>query len=94
MIKLNGKEINNSLIGEKIIQNAINLDQALVEILKLEVKRMKKLAKTDDGLKELQKTNFLIKNIIIALTISDDKLQTGIDLYMAHSQLDEETKHD
>ena len=94
MIKLNGKEINKSLIGEKIIQNAINLDQALVEILKLEVKRMKKLAKTDDGLKELQKTNFLIKNIIIALTISDDKLQTGIDLYMAHSQLDEETKHD
>jgi len=62
------------------------LDESLVEILRMEVKRMKQLAKSDIAADEFQKTNNTIKNIIIALLITDEKLKTGIDLYMNNSK--------
>ncbi|NLN43680.1 MAG: hypothetical protein GX152_05745 [Methanosarcina sp.] len=62
------------------------MDESLVEILRMEVKRMKQLAKSDIAADEFQKTNNTIKNIIIALLITDEKLKTGIDLYMNNSK--------
>lgn len=83
---MNGKEMDNSLIGKKIIETAVNLDESLVEILRMEVKRMKQLAKSDIAANEFQKTNNIIRNIIIALLITDEKIKTGIDLYMNNSK--------
>jgi hypothetical protein len=73
------------LIGEKMIKTAINFDESLVEILKIEVKRLKKLARNSnstEAFEELQKTNNLIRNIILALTITDERIRIGIDLCM------------
>ena len=78
--------MDNSLIGKKIIETAVNLDESLVEILRMEVKRMKQLAKSDIAANEFQKTNNIIRNIIIALLITDEKIKTGIDLYMNNSK--------
>ncbi len=69
-----------------MIKTAINFDESLAEILKIEVKRLKKLAKcnntsnTIETFEELRKTNNLIRNIILALTITDERIRIGIDL--------------
>ncbi|HOJ09975.1 MAG TPA: hypothetical protein PK733_05215 [Clostridiales bacterium] len=80
------REINASFIGKKIIENAVKLDESLVDILKIEVRRLKQSIKSNNNLDELQRTNNLIKNIIIALTITDERIQTGIDLCMNNSE--------
>lgn len=72
-----------------MIETAVNFDESLVEILRVEVKRLKQLLKSSNALEELQKTNNLVKNIIIALSITDEKIKTGIELYMS----DSENKH-
>jgi hypothetical protein len=86
---LNGGKTENRLIGKKIIETAVNLDESLVEILRIEVKRLKQLAKSDNATDELLKTSNLIKTIIMALTITDEKIRTGIDFFMSNS----ETEH-
>jgi hypothetical protein len=80
--------MDNRLIARKMIETAIKFDESLVEILKVEVKRLKQLAKSNSNsdIEELQKTNRLIKNIIIALSITDEKIKTGIDFYMSESE--------
>lgn len=70
----------NKLIGKKMIENAINLDESLAEILRLEVRKLKILMKTANSPEELLKTNNMIKNIIIALTLTEEKIKMGIDL--------------
>lgn len=74
------KNLCNDLIGKKMVETAVNLDEALVEILRVEVKRLKQLAKNNNAPEEMQKTSILIKNIIMALIITDEKIKTGIDL--------------
>lgn len=74
------KNLCNKMIGKKMIENAINLDESLAEILKVEVKKLKQLAKTTNTPEELLKTNNIIKNIIIALTLTEEKIKMGIDL--------------
>lgn len=71
----------NRLIGKKMIETAINLDESLAELLKIEVKRLKQLTKSDNALEELQRSNKLIKNIIMALTITDERIKTALELY-------------
>lgn len=77
---MDDKNLSSKLIGKKMIETAVSLDEALAEILKVEVKRLKQLAKSNNSPEDLQKTNRIIKNIIIALTITDEKIRTGIDL--------------
>ncbi|MDD2574596.1 MAG: hypothetical protein PHS13_08370 [Firmicutes bacterium] len=77
---MNNEELNDKQLGRKMIETAVNLDEALVEILKLEVRRLKILLKSDSVPEGLQSTSNIIKNIIIALTLTDDRIRTGIDL--------------
>lgn len=79
-MELNNEELNDKQLGRKMIETAVNLDEALVEILKLEVRRLKILLKSDSVPEGLQSTSNIIKNIIIALTLTDDRIRTGIDL--------------
>ncbi|MDD4503955.1 MAG: hypothetical protein PHS15_03895 [Clostridiaceae bacterium] len=74
------KNSSNELIGRKMIETAVSLDESLIEILKIEIRRLKQLAKTNNAPEELHRTNNLIRNIIMALTITDEKIKTGIDL--------------
>jgi hypothetical protein len=82
---LSQKKIYKALIGRKLIETAIKTDAVLVEILKIEVKRLKKLAKSNNSLEEIQKINSLIMKAILAFTITDEKVKTGIELCMDDS---------
>ena len=83
---MNRKEKDDSAIGKKIIQTAIDFDESLVEILKIEVKRVKQLLKNNCDPMELQKTSKLMKYIIMALIITDEKMKAGIDFYMSSNE--------
>jgi hypothetical protein len=80
------KNINNILLGKMIIENAINFEESLIEILRIEVKRLKQLLKNNSNLEELYKTNSLVRSVIMALTITDEKIRTGIDLCMCNCE--------
>ena len=83
---MDDKNISSKIIGKKMIETAVHLDESLAEILKVEVKRLKQLAKSSNALEELQRTNHIIKNIIIALTITDEKIKTGIELCFSSNE--------
>lgn len=89
VMSMDEKNLCNALIGKRMIETAVNLDESLVEILKVEVRRLKQLTKGNYAPEEMQRTNNLIKNIIMALTITDEKIKTGIDLCFGNI----ETKH-
>jgi hypothetical protein len=75
---------DNKIIGKKIIETAVNLDESLVELLKIEIRMLKQLTKSSDTFEELQKTNNLVRSIIIAIMLTDEKIKTGLDLYIGH----------
>lgn len=76
---------DNRLIGIKIIENAIKLDETLIEILKKESRILKVGSKGEINPDELQKINSLIRNIIMVLTLTDDRIKTGINLYFGNN---------
>ena len=88
VMNLDENKLYTELIGKKMIETAVNLDESLVEILKLEVRCLKQLTKTSCTPEEMRKTMSLIRNLIIALTLTDEKIKTGIDLCFG----DNETK--
>jgi hypothetical protein len=73
---------DNILLGKRMIETAVNLDESLVDLLKIEIKRLKQLLRNDVAYEELHKTNNLVKNIIILITLTDEKIKTGLDLYL------------
>lgn len=73
---------DNTLLGKRMIEIAVNLEESLVDLLKLEIRRLKQLTRNNIALDELQKTNTLVKNIIILITLTDEKIKTGLDLYL------------
>lgn len=85
-MSLDDKLLYNELIGKKMIETALNLDESLVEILNIEVKRLKQLVEGNNAPEEMQRTNNLVKNVILALTITDEKIKTGIDLCFSKTE--------
>lgn len=77
---------NKKLIGEQLIKTTINFEEALVEILKVEVKRIKKLSKTHIDSEEFKKTNRLINNIVMAFILTDERIKMGVELYMDNDE--------
>lgn len=80
------KNNDNILIGKKLIEAAISLDESLIDLLNVEVKRLKQLTRSNYDSDELQRTNNLVRNIIIAITLTDEKIKAGIDLYLSKNQ--------
>jgi hypothetical protein len=72
--------INNASLGKALILDAVHVDEALAELLKVEIKRLKKLVKEDAFFEEAQKTHTLVRYIIMALTLTDEKINTGVNL--------------
>lgn len=79
-------DTSNKLIGKRIIDSAINLDEVLTEILKKEAKVLTVGTKGGASPEELLKINSLIRNIIMALTLTDDRIKTGINLYFGNNE--------
>lgn len=68
------------LIGIKIIEAGIKLDEGLADLLKFQVKSLKRLVKDESPIDEIQKANVLLRNIIIALNMTEEKIRSGISL--------------
>lgn len=76
----------NYEIGKKLIETAVNLDAALIEILKVEIKLIKKLLNQGTPTEDLQRANNLMKNVIMVLMLADDQIKTGMELCRERTQ--------
>jgi hypothetical protein len=70
----------NKRIGIKILETAVRMDETLVDILKLEVKHLKQQVKNNTYFEDVQRTDKLIRNIILALTVTEERMRTGLDI--------------
>ena len=73
-------KMDNISLGHMMIMAAIKFDEALAELLKMEIRRLKQLTKENTITEESQKILNLVKSITIALMLTDEKIKTGMDL--------------
>jgi hypothetical protein len=69
-------------IGKRMIDVALNMDESLVDLLRIEIKRLKQVMRNNGTLDEMQKTINLVRSIIITISLTDEKIKTGLDLYL------------
>lgn len=69
----------NSVLGRKMIETAIKLEESVAELLLIHVRHMKEL-RGDDLNQEIAKANKLLRNIIFTLTLTDERITKGMDL--------------
>ncbi|SET70425.1 hypothetical protein SAMN05660297_03211 [Natronincola peptidivorans] len=80
MKKESDASINYSKLGKAMIETALLVDENLASLLKVEAQKIRKLLKSDVSLEELETTNTLIKNIIMAMMLTDEKMRYGLEL--------------
>gem|GEM_PF-2651875 len=80
---MGNKKNDIRIIALKMLKAAVDIDESLVKILKSQIKRLGQMAKGKTDVEELQKINALIKNIIIALCLAEEKIKTGMELYLS-----------
>lgn len=79
-------------IGKRLILDAIGIDEALADILKLQVKKARGALVLGNETNEMEELTKTLKNIIMALTLTEEKIETGVMLLnsdKAESQSDE-----
>jgi hypothetical protein len=54
------------------------LDEGLADLLKFQVRTLKELVKSGSPIDEIQKANALLRDIIIALSLTEEKIRSGI----------------
>ncbi len=70
-----------TLLGKKMIEAAINLDEALFSLLKVEIRRLTSALKKKESTEEdARKIANLIRSLIIAIQLTNEKVETGLDL--------------
>lgn len=74
------KDLDNQQVGRMLIRNAINMEDSLAELLRIEVKSVKKRLKDDYDYEYLQRTNKLIKYILYSMSMLDERIQVGLEL--------------
>lgn len=77
----NKKHPQRNELGKNLIESAIKLDETLAELLKVEVKNIKKNLKNNTSIDNIQRSSNLLKNIIIALTLTEEKIKDGIAIW-------------
>lgn len=80
---MGNKKNDIRMVALKMLKAAVDIDESLVKILKSQIKRLGQMAKGKTDVEELQKINALIKNIIIALCLAEEKIKTGMELYLS-----------
>lgn len=71
----------NEEVGRKMIETAAEIDESVSELLKIEVKRLKQALKSGTPSDELRHAVYLIRSFIMILTLSEEKMKAGIELY-------------
>jgi hypothetical protein len=72
------KKSENYLLGKMIIEAGVKLDEGIASLLKFQVKALNELLKNESPIDEIHKANILLRDIIIALNITEEKIRTGI----------------
>jgi ribosomal protein S13 len=75
------KKIDDNTICKRMLINAIKIEESLSELLIAEAKILRKMSVKDISYEELQSINRTIKHIIFSLTLVDEKVQKGLELY-------------
>ena len=68
----------NHDIGKQLIVSAIKIDESLNEILKLEIKKVKNALNTEHEVDSVYSLSKSLRNVIIALTLTEEKIRTGM----------------
>ena len=76
-------------IGKQLIVNAIKIDETLNEILRLEIRKVKKALNTDHEVDSINALSKTLRNVIIALTLTEEKIKTGMILCNVDSKENE-----
>ena len=74
------KSIDEKILARKMILNSLRIEESLVNILKAEVKILKKKSIIDLENIELQKLNRIIRYTLYVITILDERIQRGFDM--------------
>lgn len=69
-------------MGSKVVDAGVNLENHLVELLKVQVKTLKSLTAQGKNLDltSVDKVNSFNKTIILALMLADDQIKRGIEI--------------
>lgn len=78
---MNDDRSDEVLLGKKIVETAIKMDESLADLLKIEIKRLRQIPTTTGDYEEMHHIMKLVRSIIIAITLTDEKIRNGLDLY-------------
>ena len=81
MLDLVSNDAQSYDIGKQLIINAIKIDETLNEILKLEIRKVRKALNTDNEVDSINALSKTLRNVIIALTLTEEKIKTGMYLW-------------
>jgi hypothetical protein len=72
--------------GTKLIWSAACLDEALADMLKLEVMKMKRYVRNGGSTEDFSKLNNLLRNTITAMILTSEKVDSGIELLRSEKE--------
>jgi hypothetical protein len=72
--------MDNASLGRMLILAGASLDEALADLLKVEIRRLKQAIKDDTLFEEAKVTLNLLRSINMAIMLTDEKIKTGLDL--------------
>jgi hypothetical protein len=92
MLDLVSNDTQSYDIGKQLIINAIKIDETLNEILKLEIRKVRKSLNTDNEVDSINALSKTLRNVIIALTLTEEKIKTGMSFWNTDSKDNEVSK--
>lgn len=89
---MEGFEPEIAVLGKRMIEAAVNLDEALFGLLKVEIRRLNNAFKKKDGTTEEEQRRImhLIRNLIVAIQLTNEKIETGLDLCFMNTSKSEQ----
>ncbi|TAH71474.1 MAG: hypothetical protein EWM47_04555 [Anaerolineaceae bacterium] len=77
---MNSKTVDNKIIAKKVILSTLKMENSLINVLKAQMRLIKKMMDKDDDYNEIKKTNASIRQILHAIHIIDDRIQKCLDI--------------
>lgn len=65
-------------LGIKMISSAINIDETLSQVLRLEINRAKKTLSKDSELEGINNLTKTLRNVIALLILTEERIEKGI----------------
>lgn len=73
-------------VGKRMVETAIDLEESLAELLRTEVRRLRLLIKSENALEQVHSANTLVRTIIMTITLTEERIRTGLELYLKNKQ--------